>query len=301
MHIEQLEYVIAVAKTGSISNAAHSLHVSTPGISQSISNLEKELGLKIFTRSRLGAAPTEKGKKIIKKAYDVLEQLQELREEAKAQKTSISGELKLAASPSLFTLLLRSTMAFKKDYPHVKIEITENTATEISQTIKSSKLDIGFVALTQLVLMDRDNLDFEKLLEAHRNVCVSKHSPLAYNDSIEPEELLNESLVVYSGGNMKKFIAEFFKHYGPMTILFESNQIEVIKKTVAEGLAISFFSDLLLKNDPSVLNGDIIALPLIDRSTPIPFGWIRSKHTPFSAAAKEFLKYLKRQVSQNNY
>jgi DNA-binding transcriptional LysR family regulator len=54
MRLEQLQYVIEIADSGSISAAAERLHVSQPSISQSIASLERELNTKIFKRSRLG-------------------------------------------------------------------------------------------------------------------------------------------------------------------------------------------------------------------------------------------------------
>lgn len=67
MHLEQLKYIVEVAKTRSISIAAQNLHVSQSTISKAITNLEQELSIHLFTRSRLGAQPTTEGKNIIKK------------------------------------------------------------------------------------------------------------------------------------------------------------------------------------------------------------------------------------------
>ncbi|MFF2876532.1 LysR family transcriptional regulator [Gottfriedia sp. NPDC057991] len=49
MHLQKLEFIVEVAKTGSISSAAKNLHVSQAGISQAIANIEEDLGLKIST------------------------------------------------------------------------------------------------------------------------------------------------------------------------------------------------------------------------------------------------------------
>ncbi|MBI0580043.1 LysR family transcriptional regulator [Neobacillus cucumis] len=63
MHIEQLEYIVRVAETGSISIAAKDLHISQSGISQSITILEDELDVKLFKRNRRpGTVSTNEGK-----------------------------------------------------------------------------------------------------------------------------------------------------------------------------------------------------------------------------------------------
>lgn len=303
MYLEQLTYLIEVYRTGTLAKAAQKCHVTIPGISQSISSLEEELGVKIFKRSRQGVTPTIEGLKIIKKAYEVIVKWEELKEEAKPQNLLNGGELNLSASPSLIILLLKSAQAFKKDYPNVKIEITENTAPDVIVALEKNKIDIGFTAINQDILNSKHEWDYEILLKSKRYVCVNKHSPLALNDSIKPQELLNQPLVVYSGIYLKSFVYDFFKKYGEMNILFESNQLEIIKKTIAEGLAVSFLNNLLLRNDPRVINGEIVPIPLDDlyEETTTSFGWIRLKNSHFSYASREFLKYVKAQIKQGNY
>lgn len=67
MNIEQLYYLIEIADSGSITQAAKKLHISQPSISQSITKLEEKLQVTIFKRSRMGTYPTEIGETIIKK------------------------------------------------------------------------------------------------------------------------------------------------------------------------------------------------------------------------------------------
>lgn len=78
MNLEQLEYIVQVAKTGSFTKAAEHSHVTLSAISQSISMLESELGVSLFHRSRgLGAVPTPEGRALIVKAHEALVALQE--------------------------------------------------------------------------------------------------------------------------------------------------------------------------------------------------------------------------------
>ncbi|MFJ8527537.1 LysR family transcriptional regulator [Bacillus sp. NPDC094106] len=72
MNLEQMEYIKEISRTQSISLAAKNLHVSQAAVSQSISLLERELGVKLFIRSRLGTTPTKEGKNIIRKALEII-------------------------------------------------------------------------------------------------------------------------------------------------------------------------------------------------------------------------------------
>src|SRR4051812_16809292 len=106
MNFEQLEYIKEVIETKSMSIAAENLHVSQSAISQSISLLEKEFGIQLFKRSRIGTFPTDEGKNIIKKLLEILKKTDELKEEVQSITSSFSGELKIATIPSIFMTFL---------------------------------------------------------------------------------------------------------------------------------------------------------------------------------------------------
>lgn len=114
MHLEQLEYIVEIAKAGSLTKAAQNKHVTLSAISQSLSSLEAELGIALFTRSRLGAVPTSEGRVIIKKAFEVLSKIEEIQEEAQSSANTLSGELRLATIPGPMDLLVNAVSSFKR-------------------------------------------------------------------------------------------------------------------------------------------------------------------------------------------
>ncbi|KXY29398.1 hypothetical protein AT269_01620 [Bacillus cereus] len=300
MNIEQLEHVVEVAKMKSFSIASENLRISQSGISRSISNLEKELGVKLFERSRLGTILTDDGEKIVKIAYEIVSKLQQLKEEAKIQTASINGKLRISASPSmLMTILLKAIPLFKKDYPGIELEITEKPADEIIENLRKNRIDIGLTFINEYIQKSND-IKFGTLVDGKINVCVNKNSPLSLNHALTPKEVSMHPLAMYNGVNMKYFIDHFFHEHGEMDVLFTSNNIEAVKRAVIEGIAIAFIVDLALKNDIYVKNGDIVLIPLTDCGiTTIPFGWIRLKNQYLSYAEKEFIKYL--QLVSTNY
>ncbi|MFJ5761958.1 LysR family transcriptional regulator [Neobacillus sp. NPDC093182] len=292
MNIEQLEYVVEVAKTKSISIASENLKISQSGISRSISNLENELGMKLFNRSKSGTLLTEDGEKIVKIAFEIVSKLQLLKEEAQEITTSIHGKLKISSSPSVMTLLLKVIPLFKKDYPGVKLEITEQPENEIIDDIRNNRIDIGLVYINENIQNSND-LKYGTLVSGKLNVCVNKNSPLSLHHTLSPKEILDQPLAMFNGVNMKKFIEQFFNDYGEMEVLFMSNNSETVKRAVVDGIAITFIIDLALNDDIYVKNGSIVLIPLIDCGiTTIPFGWIRLNNQYFSYLEKEFIKYL---------
>ncbi|OLO38039.1 hypothetical protein BTR23_12890 [Alkalihalophilus pseudofirmus] len=302
MNIEQLEYIIKVAETRSISNASESLHISQAGISMAISNLEKELGIKIFKRSRTGTIPTEEGKEIIQKAYEVISKLEEIREKAQTHTDTMEKELRLSSTQGLFlTILPKSLALFKKKYPNVNIVMEEKGGHEVVNDVLNHKIDIGLLNIP-IIKPEDEELDFHTLMEGKIIVSVSKNSPLANRKNITPKDLLAENLVLYNGPQMRSFIKEFFNQYGEMNILFYTNNTEIMKKSVAEGLAVSLYYDIGLNSDPYYLSGELVPVPLVNfEQNTLEFGWVRSKKQRFTRAAKEFIKCVEFYTSTLKY
>jgi DNA-binding transcriptional LysR family regulator len=150
MNIEQLKYIVEVAKTKSITAASQNYYVSQSGISRSIASLENELGIKLFNRTRTGVEPTEEGKKLIDKAYEIVSKINEFEEQVRKLNEDSKGVLKISAVPGLFsTILLDSFQNFLKDHQNIKVEIDENTTEAIIEGINQSKINIGLIHVYQ--------------------------------------------------------------------------------------------------------------------------------------------------------
>ena len=85
MNITELRYLVAIMKWGSVSAAAKQLYAAQPNVSKALKNLEEEYGVRIFERSSTGMIPTEQGKRFIRQAQRVLQQVDELKQEAHQQ------------------------------------------------------------------------------------------------------------------------------------------------------------------------------------------------------------------------
>lgn len=87
MNITELRYLVAIMKWGSVSAAAKQLYAAQPNVSKALKNLEQEYGMRIFERSSTGMIPTEQGKRFIAQAQRVLQQVDELKQEAHQQRS----------------------------------------------------------------------------------------------------------------------------------------------------------------------------------------------------------------------
>ncbi|USK68534.1 LysR family transcriptional regulator [Peribacillus asahii] len=301
MNFEQLLYIVEVAKHNSLSIAAQNLHVTQSGISQSITGLEKELGLKILHRSRgHGAVPTDEGRIILKQAYEVLKKLEEIKEKANSFNSTEVGELRVSSIPGLTTVLVKALAAFRQDYPHVNVEINEKSVTSVIEDVRQHKTDIGLIAYSSDWNINMEGIAFESLLEGKQKVYVSKQSPLAFISTITPQEILDQTLVTYYGEFMQYFVQDFFSKYKPLKILFTANNLDGILQAIIENLAITFAPDFIMKNYIPVINGEIIPIDLVNhRGVNISFGLVLSEDKHLSILPNKYMHYLKSEITKS--
>jgi DNA-binding transcriptional LysR family regulator len=297
MNLEQMEYIKEIIHTQSISIAAQNLHVSQSAVSQSISSLEKELGIRLFKRSRFGTTPTEEGKNIINKALKIVEHIEKIKEEAQTLTSSFKGELKIASIPSLMSFLPKILSLFKKDFPQIKVTIIEMESKKIMEKVKQHTVDLGFTTIQKSFEQTLpEHFIFEKLdYHADIKVIVPKDSPLAFQKGLTIQDLSDYPIVMYTSQYWENFIHTFEERYGSMNVLFHTSNSEVIKKTVSEGLAIGLLSSYSLMDDPYVESQRIILRSLMDYNfvSDLSFGCLISEKNAQHSLAKKFLAYMK--------
>lgn len=263
MRIEQLEYIVSVAKTHSFSKTAQDLHVSQPAISQSILKLEEELGVNIFERSSSGVNLTIEGRVIIENAKDILTKLDELMYNANKFRTSNQKELKIGLVTGLHLPFLPDMLSeLKREFPQQHVSFQEMGSIDILESIINQKLDIGILVIYDKTLKHQNIVSFEKFYELQFYTFVHQHSPLASFESLTPHDLKDYTFVMYSAEFMNWYFDKLNQSFGPFDVLFTSNNIETIRETVRRGLAVTIDTKAELLNNPFVKSGELIPIPL---------------------------------------
>jgi DNA-binding transcriptional LysR family regulator len=301
MNIDQLQYIIEVSEQGTIARAAEKLHVSHSAISQAITSLESELDLTIFNRSRSGSKCTAEGKAVIKLSLEIMNKLKELKNLGQKD-AMLKGDLKIAASTIFFSTFLPELLyTFRKEFPYVRIEINENDPNNIIEAVKNNLFDIGLILGTDETLkIDDPRITLEVLLQSSLMVCVSKYSPLAYNKTVGPEELIRQPLVIRNEKFAERFWNKLFLDYGEGNVVFYSNNHDVTKNLIANNIATGVYSEFWIRNEPLVLNGDIVAIPYVDEDTEYNKTYLisvlpKTNHLPI--VIREFMQELKSKLN----
>lgn len=297
MNIDQLEYIIEVAKTNFITAASQNKHVTLPAISQSISHLEAELGVKLFTRNRQGTFPTPEGTILIQKASEIVEKVKELKAEAQSYTNTISGELRIATIPGPMSLIVKTIAAFKKDFPNIRIEIAETHSQEMITNIHQDKIDLGLIVLYEDLKTSVDGLVFTKVMDARMSCCVNQNSPLALRDRVTPEDLQRYPLALYNEDYIDWYIKHVNKHYGATNVLFTTNNIEAIRQALDEEMAITIglnysfnYGNYQTYPTYKILDIDLPTAP------PVPLGWMQGKNKANARIIKTFISRLQLQL-----
>ncbi|MEH6944826.1 LysR family transcriptional regulator, partial [Bacillus sp. JJ722] len=165
MKIEQLQYLVEIAKTGYISEAAKNMHISQAAISKALANFENEYDVKLFNRNKNGTVLTDEGKEIIAIAADLLVRFHELEKKIKNKHLNEQKSVKISSTADLIASVLPEVLiAFKEKYPNHDIVIMQKDADEVLEDVKKEKADLGVASLHEDIISD-ETLSFETILE----------------------------------------------------------------------------------------------------------------------------------------
>lgn len=145
MNTKQIEYVMAVWKCGSFSQASNELFISQPSLSQYISNLEKQLGATLFDRKTSPLQLTAAGKIYIKYATEILDSVKKLKQEIEDLSYLTSGHISIGASTYVAQHLLPPVISeFKQTFTNVSISVTEMPYEHRQQALRNGEIDFFF-------------------------------------------------------------------------------------------------------------------------------------------------------------
>jgi len=194
MTIQQLKYIIKVAETGSITEAAKALFISQPSLSNAIREIEKEARLTIFTRSRQGIALTKAGLEFLGYARNVVQQMELLEDK---YINSASEKIRFAVSTQHYTFTSNAFVDMIKRFGQERYEfiLNETQTRQIMEDVKNRFSDLGVLfisreneAVIRKELAER-NLVFNELFAARPHAFMSAAHPLAVRDSITLADL----------------------------------------------------------------------------------------------------------------
>ena len=140
--LRQLEYIVAVAETGQVSLAAAQLNVSQPSLSAQLAEVEADLSVILFQRGRFGAKITPVGEEVVRRARQILHELEDLRTAARNDGV-FQGRLRLGVLPSIGPYLLPGVVQrLHKEHPSFRLIVREESTRNLDEGLRSGRLDM---------------------------------------------------------------------------------------------------------------------------------------------------------------
>lgn len=147
MELRHLRYFVKVAETRHFGRAAEALHMAQPPLSRQIRDLESELGVRLFDRSRRGAELTPAGRVFLREARDVLARAAFAVEQARRAGKGESGELRVGhlSGPGA-DVIPRAKSLFRSRLPGARLVLSELNAADLAKALAEGEVDAAFVS-----------------------------------------------------------------------------------------------------------------------------------------------------------
>jgi len=149
LKISQLRALVAIADSGTFSDAALALDLSQSAVSHAIATLEEELGVVLLNRGRQGAALTPLGEDVTAEARRMMGSLERIGQLAQQARGLQQGTVRIAGFRSVATHILPEVIQqFRQDYPGIQVRIEEyHQSRQVEREVRQGNADIGFTYL----------------------------------------------------------------------------------------------------------------------------------------------------------
>lgn len=194
MELRHLKYFLAVAEELHFGRAAVRLNISQPPLSQQIQQLEKEIGIQLFERTRRSVHLTDAGRVFQKEAYNVLESLE--RGISKARLTSRGETSWLSVGfigSSTYALLPGILREFRQKYPEVDLVLQEIKSSEQNRALQKRQIHISFARFPKI----EPELVFETIYQEHLVAAVPANHFLTRQKSLKLSDLANAPFILF--------------------------------------------------------------------------------------------------------
>lgn len=298
MTLQQLKYAVAVAECGNVTAASQKMFISQPSLTNAVHELEKEIGITIFSRTNKGVVVTNEGDEFLGYARQVLEQASLIEEKylGKEQKRS-----RFSVTCQHYSFAVNAFVDVIKQFGGSEYDYTlrESRTSKIIDDVSRLKSEIGILYMNKSnsevisKLLKKNDLVFSELFTAKPHVFISKTSPLAKKERITLEDLKPFPYLTYEQGEYNSF---YFSEE-PLPDIDHKLNIKVSDRATLFNLLIGLDGYTVCSGViDSELNGiNIIARPL-ELDDFMRIGTVTHKSVVLSRYAQAYIDALKKYI-----
>ena len=248
MELRHLRYFVAVAEELHFGHAASRLHTSQPSLSQQIRDLERELKVDLFLRTKRRVALTRAGQRFLQEARGILSSAERAAGLAREAERGESQKLVVGISPETDWLFLgKALRLFAEHAPSVQVIFQNLTPAAQVDALRGGDIDLGFVGLP----LEAEGMVTETTGRARLVVALPEKHPLARKNDLRLDELSKEAYLLWprhlSPGSYDQLLSVFRRAgFGP-PIAMEGGlpSTRTVLGMIAAGLAIALVDPVL--------------------------------------------------------
>ena len=290
MELRVLQYFLAVAREQNISSAAESLHLSQPTLSTQLKALEQELGKQLLIRGTKGSRKvllTEEGMILRKRAEEILDLVGMTEREIALSDETIAGDIYIGTGESdMIRIFAKAAKNIHKKHPDIHYHILSGNAAFVQDYLDRGLIDFGVVYSP----VDPNVYSCVKVpVRDTWGVLMRKDSPLAEKDSIQPQDLQDEPLIISAQKTDAWPMSDWFgQDMSRLNVVATYNLVFNASLLVEEGLGYAVCFDKLINVSG---NSSLCFRPLSPKME-AQASIIWKRYQVFSKAADCFLREL---------
>lgn len=288
MEIRVLRYFLTVVREQSITKAADVLHITQPTLSRQLSQMENEIGVRLFERGNRKITLTNEGLLLRRRAEEILLLVDKTEKELIEQDEQVEGKITIGCGEIGAVQLLPDLFeSFHEKYPLVTFDIYSATADHVKEQMDRGLVDVGLL----LEPIDIERYDFIRLDYKERWVVVMRPDcSLAEKEYVTAKDLSKLPLIMPRRLKVQSELSGWFgEYYNGLNVLFTSNLNTNAAVMVSRGLGYSIAIEGIM---PFWDQSKITYRPLYPSLTATSvLAWKRGQ--PFSLAATKFIEHIK--------
>ena len=243
--LRQLRFLVALADRRHFGQAAEACFVSQSTLSAAIQELEDNLGVVLFDRTRRSVAPTGIGLEITERARTILRQAEDLLDVAIAAHDPLSGPLRLGVIPTIGPFLLPRVMPkLRQAAPDLRLYLREEQTARLLDRLEAGQLDAAVLALP-VALDDAESEDVA--LDPFFVVCPRDHR-LASLDVVGPGDMATDDLLLLEDGHCLRehALAACALEGARRNLAFQGTSLHTLVQMAASGLGVTLVPEMAI-------------------------------------------------------
>ena len=237
MTLNELKFIVSLAKARNFRKAAEACFVSQPALSFAVKKLEEELGILLFERNRNEVSITPIGERVIEQATLAIEEANRVKEIAKQGNNQLAGALKLGVIYSVGPYLLPEIIPIlRKTAPEMPLIVEENITSNLETQLRNGVIDVAIIALP----FDIAGIKTLPLYEEEFVVVVPISHEWAKRSSVDAIELADEKILLLNSGHcFSNQVLQACPKLSQKGEILQGNSLDTIRNMVASNLGLT--------------------------------------------------------------